>query len=110
MNKLSALAAGLMMAAALGSACAQTTPPANAALQKQEIAKGDPARWYKEDKTSDARLQTLRKEIAAAFQEASIACKQGPSEERASCLKDARGTYQQDMANAKQIVKENNVQ
>ena len=92
----------------LAHAQSHTTPPENAKLQKQEIAKGDPARWYQDDSTPSQQMRTLRKEIAAAFQEANIACKREPGKERASCLKDARDTYRHDMANAKQILDENN--
>lgn len=91
----------------LAQAQEQNTPPANAKLQQQEIAQGDPARWYKDDATAAEQLRTLRKEIGAALQEANVACKQGPASERAQCLKDARATYQQDMANAAQIRSDN---
>lgn len=75
--------------------------PAAAAKQAREIAQGDPARWYREDASSQARLRTLRKEIAAALQEAENACKQAPAAERPACLQEARATYQRDMAQAR---------
>ncbi len=73
-------------------------PPATARKQAAEIARGEPARWSHEDFTMGARLKTMRKEIAAALQESQGACRNGPSELRAACLKQARDTYQQDMA------------
>ena len=96
---------GVMMACAALAAQAQskTTPPENIQLQKQEIAKGDPARWYQDDGTAGEQLRTLRKEIGAALAEANIACKKGPASERDACMREARSTYKQDMANAAQI-------
>lgn len=76
----------------------ETTPPAAAAHQASELARGDPARWYVEDATEQQRLRTLRKEIAAAYEEARIACRNAPAAERAACLKEARATYQQELA------------
>lgn len=100
---------GMAMACAACAAQAadKTTPPQNAQLQKSEIAKGDPARWYQDDTSSAAQMRTLRKEIGAALAEANIACKQGPAAERKRCLQEARATYKQDMANAAQIRAEN---
>lgn len=98
------LLAGLFSCAAQ----AQDTPPAYARQQHQEIARGDPARWYVADATPTAQLKTLQKEIGAALQEATIACKKMAGAERTQCMKDARATYQHDMANARQIRDENN--
>ncbi|KFI06422.1 hypothetical protein [Massilia sp. BSC265] len=75
--------------------------PAVASKQAREIAQGDPARWYREDATSQARLRTLQKEIGAALQEARNACKRAPAAERNACMQEARATYQRDMAQAK---------
>lgn len=74
--------------------------PAVAHKQAREIAKGDPARWYRADKTDAARMRTLKKEIAAAYTEAKSACYKRPAASRASCLKSARNTWQHDMSNA----------
>lgn len=100
---------GVMMACAALAAHAQTptqdsTPPQNVQLQRQEIAKGDPARWHQEDATTSARMRTLRKEIGAALAEAKQACNKGPAVERGACLKEARDTYQRDLANAPRIL------
>lgn len=91
---------GVMMACAVFAAHAQqdTTPPQNVQLQKQEIAKGDPARWSQPDSTTAEQARTLRKEIGAALAEARQACKQAPAAERSACLKEAQDTYQADMA------------
>lgn len=85
---------------------AQTSTDANvdpvaARQQAQEIAKGDPARWYREDATVQAQLRTLHKELGAALQEARNACKKQPAAERNACLQEARATYQRDMAQAR---------
>jgi guanyl-specific ribonuclease Sa len=84
------------------------TPPAVAQQQKKEIAHGDPGRWYSHDSTAADQLRTVRKEIAAALQEATLACKHQPAAERGACMKEARSTYQHDMVNAKAIRDENN--
>ena len=73
-------------------------PPATAHKQAAEIARGEPARWSHEDMSMAARLKNKRKEIAAALQESQGVCRSRPREERAACLKQARDTYQQDMA------------
>ena len=99
----------LLLAGALCSvAQAQDTPPANARLQRQEIAHGDPSRWYVADASATAQRKNLRKEITAALQEAIIGCKKAGAGERTQCLRDARATYQHDMANLEQIREENN--
>lgn len=75
--------------------------PVAARQQAQEIAKGDPSRWYQEDATPQARLRTLHKELGAALQEARNACKKVAAAERNACLQEARANYQRDMAQAK---------
>lgn len=111
-------ACGLALLLALGAAQAQSTdaaatapaasttnvssdrnvPPATAAKQAAEIARGDPARWSQEDSDTAARLKTLRKEAAAALQESMGNCRKLAQAERAACVKEARATYQQEMA------------
>ncbi|MRW94237.1 hypothetical protein GJ699_30110 [Duganella sp. FT80W] len=97
---------GVMMACAVLAAQAQedTTPPQNAQLQRQEIAKGEPARWSRADSTSAEQARTLRKEIGAALAEARRACQQGPASERHACLQDAQQTYKDDMAKVPQLM------
>lgn len=103
------LAVGLLAAAgALGStaALAQNSndamvEPAAAGKQASEIARGDPARWYREDATSAQRMRTRQKEIGAALDEAKNACRQGPAAARAACLKAAQETWKQEMAAAR---------
>jgi hypothetical protein len=74
--------------------------PAVVRAQARDIAEGDPARWYRVDDTPEARLRTLRKEIGAALNEASNACKKGPTSERTACMQQARSIYKRDMAQA----------
>jgi hypothetical protein len=98
-----ALALACLVAAAGMSAQAQddsTVDPAVKAKQSSEIRRGDPARWYRDDPTRQARLRTLQKEIGAAYQEAKNACREGAAAGRGACLKEARATYEQDMKNA----------
>jgi hypothetical protein len=95
--------------AAVGAAHAQNQSQANddsavdkAVKVKQagEIRRGDPSRWYQGDQSRQARLQTLKKEIGAAYAEAKNACRESAATERSACLKEARATYEQDMKNA----------
>lgn len=79
----------------------QNVPPATAHQQAAEIARGDPARWHQEDTNMAARLKTIRKEIAAGLQENLGACKALPAAERGGCVREARATYQLEMAGAK---------
>lgn len=97
---------GVMMACAVLAAHAQqdTTPPQNAQLQQQEVARGEPARWSQPDQTSAEQARTLRKEIGAALAEARQACKQAPAAEHSACLKEAQHTYQADMAKVPQRI------
>lgn len=75
--------------------------PTVARQQAREVAKGDPSRWYRDDPTRQARMRTLQKEIGAALKEAQNACKQKPAAERSACMRDAKATWQDDMAQAK---------
>lgn len=104
---LQRIVTGVMMACAVWAAHAQepdTTPPQNAQLQRQEIARGEPARWSQSDSSTAEQTRTLRKEIGAALAEAKQACRQGPASERGACLKAAQHTYQDDMAKLPQLV------
>jgi hypothetical protein len=96
------------LVAVIGAAAAQenistdsNVPAATAQKQARELAQGDPARWFRENPSMAARLRNLQKEIGAALQEAQVACKKLAASERAGCMKDARATYQQDMAGAR---------
>lgn len=76
----------------------QNTPAPAARQQQAEIARGDPARWHQEDASMQARMRTLRKEIAAGLQENLGACRSQPAAERSACMREARAIYQQEMA------------
>ncbi|MGZ3181300.1 MAG: hypothetical protein ACXU8N_02575 [Telluria sp.] len=99
---LGAGALALACGASAQEAGAPLTPPAVAAHQRMELAHGDPHRWYQDDATLRLRVATLRKEIGAAYAEAKIECQKGASADRASCLREARTTYNHDMANARE--------
>ncbi|MRV72231.1 hypothetical protein GJ700_10950 [Duganella sp. FT92W] len=96
-----------LVAAALLAVCcaaqAQTTPPDVAAHQRQELKRGDPARWYKADRSTAAQLRTLRKEINAAYAEAKIGCRKMSADERSDCMKEARDTYTADLGNMREL-------
>jgi membrane-bound lytic murein transglycosylase B len=92
----------MALLAACCAAQAQVTPPEVAARQAQELKRGDPARWTREDRTTAQQLATLRKEINAALAEARTACKQMPSSERSDCMNEAQATYRADIGNMRQ--------
>lgn len=75
--------------------------PAAADKQARDIARGDPARWHREDATAQERWRTRQKEIGAAFDEAKNACRQGPAAQRPSCLKAAKATWKEEIAAAR---------
>ncbi|GAB2877071.1 hypothetical protein GCM10027277_52930 [Pseudoduganella ginsengisoli] len=95
-----------VIAAALLAACCAAqaqTPPDVAAHQRKELRHGDPARWYKADRSTAAQLRTLRKEINAAYAEAKIGCKKMAADERSDCMKEARDNYAADMSNMREL-------
>jgi hypothetical protein len=98
--------AACLLTGACAMAGAQTSndalvAPAAASKQAQEIARGDPARWYREDATAQQQWKTRQKEIGAALDEAKRACRQEPVAQRAGCLKAAQETYKEEMASAR---------
>ena len=98
------LACGALILAGAAQAQAsgdQNIPAATAQKQAAEISRGDPARWHQEDTTPAARLRTIRKEIAAGLQENLGACRALPAPERKACVRDARATFQLEMAGAR---------
>ncbi|QOY95990.1 hypothetical protein IM543_09230 [Massilia sp. UMI-21] len=113
MRHLSPIMRGLcacLLGASLHAQAQSPTPPRTngdavvaplaAAKQAREISQGDPARWYREDGSPQARLRTLQKEIGAALQEAENACKKAAAAERTACLREARAIYQRDLTHA----------
>jgi hypothetical protein len=109
MNRISAgamLAAGLCGIASAG--LAQSTPPAVAQHQQQEVARGEPARWLKGDATMQAQAATKRKEIGAALNEALNDCTKAAASERPGCVQQARETYARDMASVNALVTQSN--
>ena len=79
------------------AASGDNTPAPVARQQRAEIAKGDPARWHREDATTAERMRSMRKEAAAALQENLGACRSQPTAERSACMREARTLYQQEM-------------
>jgi hypothetical protein len=105
--RIGALACAMAACAAAGAQQRlddSAVAPAVAQKQKQEIRQGDPSRWYQQPGTQDGRLRNLQKEIGAAWAEAKKACTEQPKVQQSGCLKDARSTYDQDMANARDTV------
>jgi hypothetical protein len=98
--RASTFAATMVAASAAQAQDDSTVGKAVAAKQASEIRRGDPARWYREDPTRQARLRTLKKEIGAAYEEAKNACREGGTGGRGACLKEARARWEQYMKNA----------
>ena len=103
LNRIVRGACACALAGAAFAASAQEAPqagtdatvnPTVARQQAQEIARGDPPRWYRDDPAQ----QTLRKELGAALQEAQNACRKAPAAERKSCMNEARATWQRETA------------
>ena len=65
----------------------------------------DPPRWFQGDATPEEQYQTLKKEAGAVLQESSYACKQMKGAASATCMKQARMTYSQDLQRAKDMMK-----
>ena len=101
---LALITSGTAQAQANDPSTDSNVPAATAQKQAREIAQGSPSRWFREDASMAARLRTTQKEIAAGLQEAQGNCRKMPGVERAGCMKEARATYQQDMAGARNQV------
>ena len=91
---------GAFFAAAL---CAAAVP---ALAQNSARKAGDPSRWYQGARTEQQRLGVLKKEIHAAYAQQQAECRRQAAGSRASCLKEARQVYRNDMANASRLVAE----
>ena len=110
MNKtlMGARLTGALACGLAGNVAAQATPAATAQHQQQELARGEPARWLKEDTTEKAQIATKKKEIAAALNESLADCKRMAASERANCVKEARQAYKTDLANVRELVAASN--
>ncbi len=62
--------------------------------------RGDPERWYQEEMTPMAYFKTLKKEAEAVYQLSVIECKRVERSQQSACLREAKATMQQDMADA----------
>lgn len=94
-NKIRTILLSLSLVAASSvSALAVAAPP---------MMDKDPARWYVEDTTPQARAATLRKEAGAALQEAKKECSRSGAGNRSACMKEAMAIYQSDMADANRV-------
>lgn len=90
-----------LLRAAVAGLCLSTLAPSWA--QEAGAPLKDPPRWYVDDTSAQAQLRTLRKEIGAALREAQAECKRQPAAARNACMKEARATYRDDLANAEQL-------
>jgi hypothetical protein len=92
------IARGVALACALGAAALPALP----AVAHQ--ATSAPARWSSGDSTPAQRKATLTKEINAAYAEQQSQCKRQPASQRSACLKEARTTYQHDLASMPRLL------
>ena len=76
-------------------------PAATVRKQAAEVAQGGPARWSIPDATVQARMRTIRKEAGAGLQENLGNCRKEAPADRAACNREARATYQEEMAGAR---------
>jgi hypothetical protein len=76
--------------------------PELARHQAEELARGDPARWFQEDLTPEAKLRTGSKEAAAALRENQADCKKLGARDRRDCMQQAQQTYREEMQRARQ--------
>ncbi|MGN6390143.1 MAG: hypothetical protein ACTHL1_11585 [Burkholderiaceae bacterium] len=93
------LAMALLIACAAGSAgAADRGGQSGDASMKQ-----DPARWYHEDMSPQARYQNAKKEAAAAQQEAIKGCREAHDMAAGTkaCVKAAHDQYRQDLEYAR---------
>ncbi|PXX44036.1 hypothetical protein [Undibacterium pigrum] len=84
----------LLGAAMLSPAFAADTDPT--AISQR----GDPERWYQEEMTPMAYFKTLKKEAEAVYQLSSMECKRAERSQQSACLREAKATMQQDIAEA----------
>ena len=74
---------------------------ANAA--EENVEHRDPPRWKIEDRTPQARFQTMKKENANAYAQALNDCRAMRGHEASDCKKEARMNFDRDMQNAREM-------
>jgi hypothetical protein len=101
-----AMAAATLLAMPAGAQVANSgddnVDPALARHQAEELARGDPARWFQEDITPQEKLRTGSKEAAAALRENQADCKKLATRDRHDCMLQAQQTYREEMQRARQ--------
>ncbi|MES2046849.1 MAG: hypothetical protein V4447_00495 [Pseudomonadota bacterium] len=85
----------VLCAMTMSAALAQGVPPTSG------TEAGDPARWYQEDVTPQARFLSSKKEADAAYKEAVTECKKLEPAYRSNCIREARAQLMQDIDSAK---------
>lgn len=97
MNKSLILALLLACAAGSAGAAGRGDQAGGASMDK------DPARWYHEDMSPQARYENARKEAAAAQQEAIKGCREAHDMAAGTkaCVKAAHDQYRQDLEYAR---------
>lgn len=97
-----ALSSGLLAALAAGTAFAAVDGPVG-----KDAEKGDPARWYQPADTPQKQHATAMQEARAALAEAIKECRSTPTG-RATCEKEARERYQDDLKAARALLTRRN--
>jgi hypothetical protein len=98
MKRASLIVRGAALACAL---CAASLP---ALAQNHSKPSNGPARWSTAANTKQQRTAILKKEINAAYAQQQSECRHHSASQRAGCMKSARQTYQQDMANVPKLL------
>jgi hypothetical protein len=66
----------------------------------------DVARWSTPDTTPQQRYETSKKEAIAAYQQALGDCRALSGKEKSECTREAKSSYEQDLAGAKKQLSE----
>ncbi|WP_211461148.1 hypothetical protein [Collimonas silvisoli] len=75
----------------------------HASAAEENVELKDPPRWHTEDKTSQARFQTMKKENTNAYAQAMKDCHAIRGHEAADCRKEARANFERDMQAAREM-------
>jgi hypothetical protein len=88
---------------------ALATFPVSAADEHREHREATPrdeARWSTPDTTPQQRYQSARHEAMAAYHDNLVDCKSRGGEDKASCTKEAKARFDEEMGEAKKLLKE----
>jgi hypothetical protein len=70
---------------------------------EENVEHKDPPRWGIEDRTPQARFQSMKKENTNAYAQAMSDCRAMRGHEAADCRKEARANFERDMQAAREM-------